>query len=617
MEKGKNTRKGFSFRSQLMLFCFLLVLLIAVPVLVIEVQRPWQALNQLITQSKIVVSDLQSKFETDELTRLNNFTFKIADSPAQLDPQYLTWSFGILMARDSLLSEQEVRQVFKENNVAVTNFDYAKLEQTFRFWQEQFFNDPGIIFIFRAHKQEITDLVKSVNESGFNIDDAYLMADNGKALYFILDGSAWYESTYPGQKYDVIANDCPYFRAYLQNGPGFDHDPIHYAGKIFPKFNTDQWGTWFSVWLSQKELSNYNVFSLDLDASGIKKLMWAIGGLVLGIALCLILLVILVTDKLSSYLAKPIEKLVSGTEAIMQGNFEHQVEISGSREFAKLINFFNQMIANLKERLNMKQTLEKLLSQELADQVAKHGLVLGGQKVNVTILFTDFAGFTPNTRNMMPEQVVAMLNEYFGELIPIIKKWGGLPDKFIGDAIVAMFGAPVLLDNHAESAVCAAIEMQLKIHQLNLERSKNNKPILEMRVGLNSGEVIAGTIGSDLKLEYTAIGETANLANRMESMCTIGHILIAENTFALIRHIFFENIDIDLSPQQLQVKGYDLPISAYNLYVSQIGITKNEALAGTDGYYQYSATDYHLKKSATLTASEKAKYQKFVQIKVS
>ncbi|HDQ23017.1 MAG TPA: adenylate/guanylate cyclase domain-containing protein [Candidatus Uhrbacteria bacterium] len=612
MKKGK---KSYSFRGQLMLLCFLLVIMMAVPVMVFEIQRPWQALNQLITQSKMVVSNLQEKFDPEELAKINNFAAKITDYPNQNEPQYLTWAFGLLLEDDMLPSEENIRQILAENEIDINDFDYDQLKKAFRFWQKQFFNEPGLIFIFRKYKKEISGLVESVNATGFSIDDTYVMADNGQDLYFILDGSAWHDSTYPGQKYDVIANDCPYFRAYLQKGPGFDHDPTHHIWGILPKFNTDQWGTWFSVWLAQKNHDNYNVFALDLDAQSVKDMMLIISGSIMIIAIIIILAVIIASVKLSNYFAKPIQDLVSGTEAVSQGDFNFRVPISGNMEFTKLINFFNQMVVSLKERLNMKQTLEKLLSEELAEQVAKHGLVLGGQKAEVTILFTDFAGFTPNTRNMPPEEVVKLLNEYFSELIPIIKKWGGLPDKYIGDSIIAIFGAPVRLENHAENAVCAAIEMQLKIRQINDWRKKNNQQILEMRVGLNSGQVIAGAIGSDLKLEYTAIGETTNLANRMESMAAIGHILIAENTYQLIKRIFFEGISIDFA-KGLKFKGYDMPVAAYNLYIHNTDISKKEEFAGTNDYYHYSEADHGLKTKEDLAETERSLYAKFVKIQI-
>lgn len=239
----------------------------------------------------------------------------------------------------------------------------------------------------------------------------------------------------------------------------------------------------------------------------------------------------------------------------------------------------NLMIQGLKERFNMKQILERLLSPELAEKAAQHGLTLRGRRVNITNIVADFAGFSIITRAMDPDQALTMLNGYFSELIPIIKKWGGLPDKYIGDAIVAVFGAPIFLENHAEKAVGCAIEMQRAMRRINEERTKQGEQTLEMRIGLNSGNVIAGVMGSDTKIEYTTIGETTNLANQMEATCEIGHVLIAEATYYHIKHIFFKGVHVSPEPQFLKVKGFDVPVPSHGVYVADIKITKNDAAA--------------------------------------
>jgi len=131
-------------------------------------------------------------------------------------------------------------------------------------------------------------------------------------------------------------------------------------------------------------------------------------------------------------------------------------------------------------------------------------LTVRGESIDCTVMFTDFAGFSTITQHLVAGEVVEALNTYFDSMIPIIKKYGGFPDKYIGDAIVAIFGAPVHLSDHAERAVLASIEMQNKMREINETRRREKKPYFEMRIGLNSGNVIAGAIGCDMKLEYTA-----------------------------------------------------------------------------------------------------------------
>lgn len=178
-------------------------------------------------------------------------------------------------------------------------------------------------------------------------------------------------------------------------------------------------------------------------------------------------------------------------------------------------------------------------------------------------MFTDFAGFSTISQGLESSEVASVLNFYFSELIPIIKKHGGFPDKFIGDAIVAIFGAPVRFEDHAVRAVECAVELQNKIREINDRRRQAGDVIFEMRLGLNSGPVLVGAIGCDLKLEYTSIGETTNLANRMESNCKIGHIMISENTHVRITDHAFPEVYLSQTPEQEIVKGYEKPVETY------------------------------------------------------
>lgn len=610
----KKEKHRLSFKIQLLLAGLLLVSLVAIPVLAIEVQRPWQALNNAIDKGNIVLAQLKSNFTEDELLQMNNFALKIAELDPQYNEDYLIWTFNLLLEKNSLPSEKELKSILQQNKIEVPDFDYSQLQLIYGFWQKQFFAEPDTLKLFRNSKKLLLQSVKSINAANFIFDDIYIMTDNSNQLVFLVDGANWHESSYPGLEYDVIDNNCPEFRNYLTNGPGYAASPKYYYWHLFPKFDTDQWGTWYSVWYAHQYQGIYNNFALDFDASSIKYLMEKIATSIAIIALLILLVTSLLAAKLSRIFSEPIQHLVAGAEAVIQNNYDHVIPDSSSQEFSTAINVFNRMIKMLKERLNLKNTLEKLLSKDLAEQVAKHGLVLGGQKVEVSNLFTDFAGFSTITQKMNPEDIVNLLNEYFEMLIPIIKKWGGFPDKFIGDAIVVIFGAPVPLDNHAENAVACAIEMQKCMRQFNDQRKNQGKTVLEMRLGINSGEVIAGAIGSNLKLEYTSIGETTNLANRMEASCQIGHILISQNTYNLISHIFFEGVDIDESPQHFQVKGYELEQAAYNIYVSTLTITKEAQSVTAASFYTYKDSNQKLKHFESLSPDRKLLFKKVIDI---
>jgi len=615
MEKDVQ-KSRLSFRTQLVLFGLLLVIIVALPPLIIEVQRPWDELSQLIGRGKIIVSEVKADFTLWDLQKMNSFAFEVQKKADPDNEDCLIWAFNLLITGQDL-SYTEIKKTVLAKNEKIKSIEDANLVKAFAFWQEQFDNQPELLSLFKKYKERLVQAKISAKVAGFSFDDNYVMVDDGQKLVFLLDGADWWESSYPGLTYDIIKNGCPYFRNYLKNGPGFDTDPIHYNYGLLPKFNTDKWGTWFSVWLAEKNNGIWNNFAIDIPAGHVKKLMWTIGILIVSTLALIALIITLLTSRLSELISKPIHYLMAGTKAVIEANYEYVVPKAGSREFGEIIDNFNDMVVKLKGRINLKQMLEKLLSKELAERVEKEGMVLEGKEAETTIMFTDFAGFSTITRNMPAAKIFEMLNEYFSELIPIIKKWGGFPDKYIGDAIVAIFGAPLKLSNHAEMAVSCGIEMQLKMRQLNKLRQEQGKPILEMRIGINSGQVIVGALGSDEKMDYTSIGETTNLANRMESACQIGSILISGNTFKLVRDIFFENIDIDEFAQQFEVKGYSDTIAAYNIQVANLKISKNAEATSNDVFYIYEEADHHLKKFDSLSPEQKQKFSKVVKITTS
>ena len=144
-------------------------------------------------------------------------------------------------------------------------------------------------------------------------------------------------------------------------------------------------------------------------------------------------------------------------------------------------------------------------------------LGLGGKRANVTVLFSDIRGFTSMSENLSPAEVSEILNEYFTEMEPIITKYNGIINKFIGDAVMAIFGEPIQDKKHAQNAVKCAFAMLEKVKELQRKWASEGKPKIEIGVGINTGEVFVGNIGSINRMEYTVIGDTVNLASRLES----------------------------------------------------------------------------------------------------
>lgn len=189
----------------------------------------------------------------------------------------------------------------------------------------------------------------------------------------------------------------------------------------------------------------------------------------------------------------------------------------------------------------IKNAMGKYISQDVMQNVVKNidALKLGGKRANVTVLFADIRGFTSMSENMSAEEVSMILNEYFTEIEPIIAKYNGVINKFIGDAVMAIFGEPIQDKNHAVNAVKCANEMFEKVDELQKKWLKEGKPKIEIGVGINTGEAFVGNIGSETRLEYTVIGDMVNLASRIESYNKVykTRFLISSTTYEKVRNI--------------------------------------------------------------------------------
>jgi len=185
---------------------------------------------------------------------------------------------------------------------------------------------------------------------------------------------------------------------------------------------------------------------------------------------------------------------------------------------------------------------------------------LGGKKQKTTILFSDIRGFTPMSEKLQPEEVVALLNEYFSEMSGIIFNWNGTLDKYIGDAMMVLFGAPIIGDNDELRAVTAAIEMQAKLKQLNDKLTMEGKKAIGMGIGINTGGVVVGNIGSENRLEYTAIGDSVNLASRLCSVAKAGQVIISDFTYEHVK----DKVEVT-KLEKVQVKGKEEKIQIYDI----------------------------------------------------
>lgn len=200
---------------------------------------------------------------------------------------------------------------------------------------------------------------------------------------------------------------------------------------------------------------------------------------------------------------------------------------------------FKFIIEN-KNKEKVKNAMGKYLSQDVMKNVVKNidDIKLGGKKANVTVLFADIRGFTSMSEKMTAEDVSVILNEYFSAIEPIITKYNGVINKFIGDAVMAIFGDPIEDELHPMKAVLCANEMLKCVRKLRSKWIDENKPEIEIGVGINTGEVFVGNIGSEKRLEYTVIGDTVNIASRIESYNKVykTKFLIGSTTYEFVKN---------------------------------------------------------------------------------
>lgn len=223
--------------------------------------------------------------------------------------------------------------------------------------------------------------------------------------------------------------------------------------------------------------------------------------------------------QVSRSLTKPIYALKNMTDQVSGGNYESSVTVVSADEIGSLGASFNNMTEGLREKETIKDTFGKVVDPQVRDFLLQGELKLGGEECIATILFSDLQGFTGLSEGRTPEEVVRILNRYFSTMTECILRERGIVNKYVGDAIMAVFGLPIAFYDHAGAATRAAQEMFSAQKLLNAELSAEGFPSLTTRIGIHTGKVLAGNIGSQTRMEYTVIGDSVNIASRLESTC--------------------------------------------------------------------------------------------------
>ena len=244
-------------------------------------------------------------------------------------------------------------------------------------------------------------------------------------------------------------------------------------------------------------------------------------------------------------------------------------------------NNIYQYVLTQKEKQMIMGAFERYVPQKVVKELLDHPekLTLGGEERLMTVMFSDIADFTAISETMSPRELVHLINEYLTEMTEVILDHDGIIDKYIGDAIMAEFGAPVHYEGHALNACLAALHMQSKLTELSKKLEKEKRPVIRSRVGINTGNMVVGNMGSNKVFNYTVMGDEVNLASRLEGANKIfgTYIMISENTYNAVKD------SLDARPlDMIRVKGKEKPVNVFELLGRKTG----------DGYFRDSLATY-------------------------
>jgi len=249
--------------------------------------------------------------------------------------------------------------------------------------------------------------------------------------------------------------------------------------------------------------------------------------------LIMILIAILLAFIMSRHLSRPIHNLVDASKAIGAGDYQYRLNEQRNDEIGELACAFNIMAQGLLQKSQVEDVFSRYVSSNVAKKVLQNldDVELGGKHISASVLFADIVGFTSISEKLPPQEITHILNEYFSFISSIAQLHNGHIDKFMGDCAMIVFGAPEHSEDHSIDAINCAIMIQQLVELLNVQRLKQHKMPIHFTIGVNSGTMIAGNLGSNDRMEYTVIGDPVNIASRLASIAKSDQILILEELY--------------------------------------------------------------------------------------
>ena len=264
----------------------------------------------------------------------------------------------------------------------------------------------------------------------------------------------------------------------------------------------------------------------------------------------------------SKSVSVPLKEMEAGMKEIARGNLDVHIKVVSNDEIGGLGEGFSQMLKGLKETEEIKESFGKYISQDIRDEILSGKVSLDGEMKRATMLFSDLRNFTPFVESTHPKQVVQIMNQYFSEMAEAIKENRGLILQYVGDEIEAVFGAPVAYDDHPDMAIQAALHMKERLEILNQKFLEKGVAPIQHGIGIHTGAVLAGIIGSKERSSYALVGDTVNLASRIQGLTKnlSCDIILSQTTHDLITGSY----QMEQLPA-MQVKGKSQKIMVYKL----------------------------------------------------
>ena len=417
-------------------------------------------------------------------------------------------------------------------------------------------------------RQRVFSQLKTITETDAEIFSTYVLlpTDKPNILAFYTDFSEG-EAAEPGELYD--ATEVPVM---LQ---GFSH-PI-----VEQQPYQDSFGMSLSAYapLNRPSGQNIGLIGVDVMVERLQHIKGWLLNMVGWVALGVLVVCSLLTVLIGRWVQKPLTQVVAASARISDGDFSVKANIQRKDEFGWLGDQVDQMAEALKDRELIRDTFGRYVSKKLAGALLESGQVpdLGGEERVVSILFSDLKSYTTLSEFLSPAQMLNLLNDYFGAMNEIVDAHRGCVIEFLGDGMLVVFGAPAYDAEHADQAVRCALAMQTQLHILNeqwvesgLARlwSSHGVEQIEMRIGVHTGPVVAGNVGSHARMKYGVIGDSVNVAARLEGLNQ--HL----STSILLSEEVKSSLSLALS-QELKdcgshgVKGRNREVHTYTVHADQ------------------------------------------------